>query len=78
MLIKTGFDISIIYSKEKDKNMINSRAKKSICMKTGLHLGKIFEEISEYSEGSGGGHDGAAALTFKQISIQFFLKLLKE
>ncbi|MFW9879988.1 MAG: bifunctional oligoribonuclease/PAP phosphatase NrnA [Candidatus Thorarchaeota archaeon] len=64
MLLKTGFDISIVHSKEKDKNVINCRAKKAICMETGLHLGKILEEISKYSEGSGGGHDGAASLTF--------------
>ena len=77
MLIRTGFDISIIYSKEKDKNMINCRAKKSICMKTGLHLGKILEEISEYSEGSGGGHDGAAALTFKADLDTVLLKIVE-
>ncbi|MFX1479558.1 MAG: bifunctional oligoribonuclease/PAP phosphatase NrnA [Promethearchaeota archaeon] len=64
MLIKTGFDIAIVYSEEKDKKIINSRAKKRICLKTGLHLGKILEDLSEYSEGSGGGHDGAASIIF--------------
>ncbi|MFX1279546.1 MAG: bifunctional oligoribonuclease/PAP phosphatase NrnA [Promethearchaeota archaeon] len=64
MLIKNGFDIAIVYSEEKDKKIINSRANKNICLKTGLHLGKILEDLSEYSEGSGGGHDGAASITF--------------
>lgn len=63
-LIKMGFDISLIHSMEKNQYVINGRAKKSICLKTGLHLGKIFEEISENLGGSGGGHDGAAGLIF--------------
>jgi len=63
-LIKIGFDISIIHTKEKKQNSINARATKNICLKTGLHLGKLFEEISDNFGGSGGGHDGAAALTF--------------
>ena len=65
MLIKNGFDISIVHTKEKREKVINCRAKKNICLQTGLHLGKICEEISETCKGSGGGHDGAASLTFK-------------
>ncbi|MFX1417896.1 MAG: bifunctional oligoribonuclease/PAP phosphatase NrnA [Promethearchaeota archaeon] len=63
MLLKTGFDIAIVFSKEINLYRINARAKKFICLKTGLHLGKIFEAISEQYNGSGGGHDGAAALS---------------
>ena len=63
MLIKTGFDIAIVFSKDKNQYRITARAKKSICLKTGLNLGRILEEISEQYNGSGGGHDGAAALT---------------
>ncbi|MFW9941366.1 MAG: bifunctional oligoribonuclease/PAP phosphatase NrnA [Candidatus Thorarchaeota archaeon] len=77
LLIKMGFDISIVYSKEKNKNLINCRAKQSICMETGLHLGKILEEISEYSEGSGGGHDGAASLSFNSDLDTVLLKLVE-
>jgi nanoRNase/pAp phosphatase (c-di-AMP/oligoRNAs hydrolase) len=77
MLIKMGFDISIVYSKEKNKNVINCRAKKSICMETELHLGKILEEISEYSEGSGGGHDGAASISFNLELDTVLLKLIE-
>jgi nanoRNase/pAp phosphatase (c-di-AMP/oligoRNAs hydrolase) len=63
-LIKIGFDISIVHSMEKERSIVNSRVNKSVCLKTGLHMGKIFEELSENFGGSGGGHDGAAALTF--------------
>jgi nanoRNase/pAp phosphatase (c-di-AMP/oligoRNAs hydrolase) len=75
-LIKIGFDISIIHSMEKNQYVINSRAKKSICLKTGVHLGKIFEEISENLGGSGGGHDGAAALTFDANLDTFLIKIV--
>jgi len=64
-LIKIGFDISLVYSKDKNKNIINSRASKDVISRTGLHLGRIFEETSQKFEGSGGGHDGAASITFK-------------
>jgi len=63
-LINIGFDICLIHSQEKNQHVINGRASKSICLKTDLHLGKIFEEIAMDLGGSGGGHDGAAALTF--------------
>ena len=58
-LIKVGFDVGIVYSKEKSKYRISARAKKNICLKTGLHLGKILNEIKN---ADGGGHDGAATL----------------
>ncbi|GAH62999.1 unnamed protein product, partial [marine sediment metagenome] len=64
MLIKNGFDVGIVYSEEKNRKNINSRAKKSVCLNTGLHLGKILEKLSQYADGSGGGHDGAASITF--------------
>ena len=51
--------MSIVYSKGANSFRITTRAKKEICLKTGLHLGKI---LSEIEEGSGGGHDGAASL----------------
>ena len=58
-LLQIGFDVSIVYSKGANSFRITTRAKKEICLKTGLHLGKI---LSEIEEGSGGGHDGAASL----------------
>jgi nanoRNase/pAp phosphatase (c-di-AMP/oligoRNAs hydrolase) len=65
MLLKTGFDIGIVLSEEQNQYIINSRAKKTVCVKTGLNLGKILEEMSEKYNGSGGGHDGAASLKIK-------------
>ena len=61
-LIKIGFDVGVVYSKKKPEYRISTRAKKYVCLKTGLHLGKILKEVSEECGGSGGGHDGAAAL----------------
>lgn len=58
-MIQIGFDVSIVYSKSSSKYRITTRAKKEICLQTGLHLGKI---LSEIQEGNGGGHDGAASL----------------
>ncbi len=63
MLITCGVDISLVYSKSKIEYRINARAKKVVCLQTGIHLGKILEEISGICEGTGGGHDGAASLT---------------
>lgn len=79
MLIKNGFDVGIVYSEEKNRKNINSRAKKSVCLNTGLHLGKILEELTQYADGSGGGHDGAASITFnaelKQVLSEFIEKI---
>ncbi|MFX1444222.1 MAG: bifunctional oligoribonuclease/PAP phosphatase NrnA [Promethearchaeota archaeon] len=62
LLINIGLDVSIVYSEKKRTFRISTRAKKSVCLKTGLHLGKILEEVAEEYEESGGGHDGAASL----------------
>lgn len=77
-LIKVGFDISIVYSKEKNVFKINTRAKKGVCLKTGLHLGKIFEEMSDENKGNGGGHDGAAFLTCHTESSLIINKILEK
>jgi nanoRNase/pAp phosphatase (c-di-AMP/oligoRNAs hydrolase) len=75
-LIKIGFDVSFVHSMEKNEYVINGRASKSICLKTGLHLGKIFEEISRDLGGSGGGHDGAAALTIDKNTDAILIKIV--
>jgi nanoRNase/pAp phosphatase (c-di-AMP/oligoRNAs hydrolase) len=61
-LIKVGFDIGIVVSKDKSDYRISTRAKKEVCLRTGLHLGKIISEINNVN---GGGHDGAATLNGK-------------
>ncbi|MFX1567258.1 MAG: bifunctional oligoribonuclease/PAP phosphatase NrnA [Promethearchaeota archaeon] len=62
-LINLGFDVAIVLSEEEKQNRVNTRAQKLVCINTGLHLGKILEEISNEYKGNGGGHDGAATLT---------------
>lgn len=76
MLIKMGFDIGIVISKEQNITRFNTRAKKTVCIKTGLNLGKILEEMSEEYKGSGGGHDGAASLTINIESDRIVLEII--
>jgi len=78
MLIKMGFDITIVYSKEKTEYRINSRARKDLCLNTNLHLGKLFEEISEKYDGDGGGHDGAASLIIKENIEEVIHEIIKK
>jgi nanoRNase/pAp phosphatase (c-di-AMP/oligoRNAs hydrolase) len=81
MLVKLGFDIAVVYSKEETRYRINTRAKKLICIKTGLNLAKILEEISDHYNGSGGGHDGAAALDVNvesEFTITQLIERIKE
>ena len=61
-LIKIGFDISIVVSERKNEYRVSLRAKKKVCDTSGLHLGKILEEISKNIDAVGGGHDGAASI----------------
>jgi nanoRNase/pAp phosphatase (c-di-AMP/oligoRNAs hydrolase) len=80
-MLKNGFDVGVVYSEEKGKNIINSRAKKSLCLKTGLHLGKILEDIADFAVGNGGGHDGAASITFNadlDKVLSKFIEKIKE
>jgi nanoRNase/pAp phosphatase (c-di-AMP/oligoRNAs hydrolase) len=74
MLISIGFDISIVYSKEKLKCRITTRANKAVCAKTGLHLGKVLNMLSNKD---GGGHESAASINVN-IDIESFLGTLLE
>lgn len=77
-LINLGFDIAIVLSKEENQYRVNTRAKKVVCIKTGLHLGKILEEISIKYKGSGGGHDGAASLTISTESDTITTQIIEK
>ena len=80
-LIKIGFDVGVVYSKKKSEYRISMRAKKIVCLKTGLHLGEILKEVSEECGGSGGGHDGAASLNGTEgleIIIEKILDRIKQ
>jgi len=76
MLIKMGFDIGIVISKEQNLSRFNTRAKKKVCIETGLNLGKILGEISEQYQGNGGGHDGAASLAISMESDEIVLEII--
>ncbi len=81
MLTKSGFDIGITVSKEPNQYIINTRAKKTVCIKTGLNLGKILKEISERYDTSGGGHDGAASIIImieSNIILQEIIEKVKQ
>ncbi|MFX1479059.1 MAG: bifunctional oligoribonuclease/PAP phosphatase NrnA [Promethearchaeota archaeon] len=78
VLIKIGFDVSIVHSQEKGEFVINTRANKNLCLKTGLHLGKILGDISNRYKGSGGGHDGAASLTLTEDLDVILDEILKK
>ena len=78
ILIKVGFDIGIVVSEDKSDYRITTRAKKQVCLKTGLHLGKIISEINNVN---GGGHDGAATLNGKndiEESLNQLIDKIKE
>jgi len=78
ILTKVGFDIGIVVSKDKSDYRITTRAKKQVCLKTGLHLGKIISKINNVN---GGGHDGAATLNGKndlEESLNQLIDKIKE
>jgi nanoRNase/pAp phosphatase (c-di-AMP/oligoRNAs hydrolase) len=62
VLIKIGFDISIVVSERKEEYRVSLRARKKVCDQCNLHLGRILEELSKQIDAVGGGHDGAASI----------------
>ncbi|MFX1571268.1 MAG: bifunctional oligoribonuclease/PAP phosphatase NrnA [Promethearchaeota archaeon] len=79
MLITCGVDISLVYSKNNTGFRINARAKKVVCLQTGIHLGQILREISDNCEG--GGHDGAAHISCNaefDIILEKIIKKIRE
>lgn len=73
-LINLGFDVCLIYSNKKKDLRITARAKKHVCLSTGLHLGKLFNSVGG---ANGGGHDGAACLKVEK-DIEFVLEYIVE
>ncbi len=66
LMTKIGLDIAIVFSEKDMEYRVSTRAKKKLCMLTGLHLGKILEQIAKDCEANGGGHDGAAGINIKK------------
>jgi len=87
-LISLGYDIVLVISpsKKSDAFRITARANQKVINKTGIHLGDLFNSISEISLGNGGGHNGAAShvgkknldATMKKIFGYFEKRLLEK
>jgi len=65
-LIEVGADIAIVGAKRKNEIRISARATQNIHKKTGVHLGKIMEELGTIIHGVGGGHSTAAGFNGKE------------
>lgn len=87
-LLDLGADIAIVGAEKKKEKIvrISGRAKREITRQTGLHLGKIFQQIGPLINGKGGGHQNAAACNgttnldvgIKEILVLIKLKLSKD
>jgi nanoRNase/pAp phosphatase (c-di-AMP/oligoRNAs hydrolase) len=80
-LIETGADIAIVGAEKKSEIRISARATQNINKKTGIHLGKLMEELGTMIEGIGGGHSTAAGFNGKDNytkAINYLLKLIKK
>jgi len=80
-LIETGADIAIVGAERKNEIRISARATQNIHKKTGIHLGKLMEELGTIVEGMGGGHSTAAGFNGKDNytkAINHLLKLIKK
>ncbi|MHA1192835.1 MAG: DHH family phosphoesterase [Promethearchaeota archaeon] len=74
-LLNVGFDVSIVYSRDKNDIKITTRAKNDVCQKSRLHLGKILNNLHQ---GSGGGHNGAASVHIKDGTDDILDELIRE
>ena len=80
-LIETGADIAIVGAEKNNEIRISARATQNINKKTGIHLGKLMEELGIIVEGVGGGHSTAAGFNGKENytkAINHLLKLIKK
>ncbi|MEM3585866.1 MAG: bifunctional oligoribonuclease/PAP phosphatase NrnA [Candidatus Jordarchaeaceae archaeon] len=80
-LIETGADIAIVVAKRKEEIRVSARSTQNIYKKTGIHLGKLMEELGATVEGVGGGHSTAAGFNGKNSYtkvIKYLLKIIEE
>jgi len=61
-LISTGADVAFASSQNDDNFRITGRANQ-LAIAAGIHLGDMFNRISQECNGEGGGHDGAAGVS---------------
>jgi len=63
MFVRMGADVAVVGSEEKGKVRLCGRAREGVPASTGLHLGKLMDELAKQFDGTGGGHAGAASMT---------------
>ena len=61
-LLSIGLNVCLVGSQRDSEFRVSGRADAS-AMVQGIHLGRIFDAVSETLGGKGGGHDGAASLS---------------
>lgn len=77
-LLTIGFDVSIVLAEKKKGFNISTRARKDLCFKTGLHLGKILDDVAKSYKGTGGGHNGAASMTGQEEHEIVMVQIIDE
>ena len=64
ILVQTGAEIALVSRNRDGETRLTARAPRS-STKSGIHLGKMMQQLAEKMGGEGGGHDGAAGWTGK-------------
>ena len=64
ILVQTGAEVALVSRNRDGETRLTARAPRS-STKSGIHLGKIMQQLAEKMGGDGGGHDGAAGWTGK-------------
>ena len=69
LLLGTGCDVSLVSRHRDGESRLTARATRKATL-SGVHLGKIMQEIAHQHGGDGGGHDGAAGWSGKVDRIR--------
>lgn len=64
ILVQTGAEVALVSRNRDGETRLTARAPRS-STKSGIHLGKIMQQLADKMGGDGGGHDGAAGWTGK-------------
>ena len=64
LLVQTGAEIALVSRNRDGETRLTARAPRS-STKSGIHLGKMMQQLAEQMGGEGGGHDGAAGWSGK-------------
>ena len=59
ILVQTGAEVALVSRNRDGETRLTARAPRS-STKSGIHLGKMMQQLAEKMGGEGGGHDGAA------------------